>query len=84
MPWRKGELSKGNGDEEEVDENWEEDGKSPQGVAILEELSRQEEVWECVHSWQNGPKDHDLAEKEYICWFHFSFALTQNLFFSTV
>ena len=44
MPWRKGELSKGNGDEEEVDENWEEDGKSPQGVAILEELSRQEEV----------------------------------------
>ena len=44
MPGRKGELSKGNGDEEEVDENWEEDGKSPQGLASLEELSRQEEV----------------------------------------
>ena len=81
MPWRKGELSKGNGDEEEVDENREEDGKSPQGLTSLEELSRQKEVGEYVHSWQNGTKDHDLAEKEYICWFHFSFALTQNLFF---
>ena len=70
MPWRKGELSKGNGDEEEVDENWKENGKSPQGLASLEELSRQEEVWECVHSRQNGTKDYDLAEKDYIWCFH--------------
>ena len=66
MPWRKGELSKGNDDEEEVDENREEDGKSPQGLPSLEELSRQEEVGECVHSWQNSTKDYDLAEKDYI------------------
>ena len=59
-------MSKGNGDEEEVDENWKENGKSPQGLASLEELSRQEEVGECVHSWQNGSKDYDLAEKDYI------------------
>ena len=59
-------MSKGNGDEEEVDENREEDGKSPQGLPSLEELSRQEEVGECVHSWQNSAKDYNLAEKDYI------------------
>ena len=39
MPWREWELSKGDHNEEEVDENREEDGNRPQHVPRLEELS---------------------------------------------
>ena len=66
VPWRERKLSKGDHNEEEVDEDREEDGNSPEGVTGLKQLPREEEVGEGVHSWQNSTKDYDLAEKDYI------------------
>ena len=62
MPGWEWKLSKGNHDEEEVDEHREEDGDCPKGVPGLKELPGEDEIRKCVHSWENSTKDNNLAE----------------------
>ena len=62
MPGRERKLSKGNHDEEEVDEHGNEDGDCPKGVVGMEELPRKEKVRKCVHSGENSTKDNNLAK----------------------
>ena len=62
MPGREWKLSKGDHDEEEVDENRKEDGDCPQGVLGLKELPGKEEIRKCVHRGENSSKDNDLAK----------------------
>ena len=61
MPGREWKLSKGDHDEEEVDENRKEDGDCPQGVLGLKELPGKEEIRKSVHRGENGTKDNNLA-----------------------
>ena len=50
MPGREWKLSKGDHDEEEVDENRKEDCDCPKGVLGLKELPTKDEIRKCIHS----------------------------------
>ena len=62
MPGREWKLSKGDHDEEEVDENRKEDCDCPKGVLGLKELPRKEKIRKCVHSGENSTKNNNLAK----------------------
>ena len=55
-------MTKGDHDEEEVDENREEDGDCPKGVLQLKELPAKKEIRKGVHGGENGTKDNNLAK----------------------
>ena len=72
VPWRERKLSKGDHNEEEVDEDREEDGNSPEGVTGLKQLPREEEVGEGVHGGQGNAKGKNFANEEYVSYLHSS------------
>ena len=62
MPGRKWKLSKGDHDEEEVDEDGKQDGDCPKRMLGLKKPPRKEEVRKCVHSGENSTKDNNLPK----------------------
>ena len=61
MPGREWKLSKGDHNEEEVDEDGKQDGDCPKRV-LGKEFPRKEEVRKCVHSGENSTKDNNLTK----------------------
>ena len=71
MPWWEWELSEGDHDEEEVEEDREDDCNCPECVPGLEQLSGEKEVGECVDGGKSHTKDKNFSNEESICRLHY-------------